>query len=1108
MTDEKSGLAIALERIEREASERTGFLDLGRLGLREFPDALFRLKHLRALNLGSAIPLENGGWRQATSDIAPNDVAASLERLSELPALEALFLRESRLASLASLIRVLGLGFLDCSETQISDLTPLAGLARLVAFNFAGTAVSDLTPLRGHSSLWRLDCSWTQVSDLAPLAGLSALLWLDCSGSAVRDLAPLAELSSLRWLDCSHTKVSDLAPLAGIVALQDLSCWDTQIHNLEPLKELVALQRLFCDQTSVSDLSPLAELSSLQWLYCSYTQVADLAPLASLSALTFLAVDQTKVMDLAPLAGLLSLQLIDCCYTGVSDLTPLAGLTALKEFLCGRTNVGDLTPLVGLPKLRRLVCSDCRLASFPLELLNSDTMEELTLDGAFAPGVPAEVLSGKNCLESLRAHYRDLDAGSVEAKDVKLVILGNGRVGKTQICRRLRGEDYDPTIPSTHGIKVGSASLPMRDGEDATKLHIWDFGGQDIYHGTHALFMRTNAVFVQVWTPELEDRRTHEHDGMLFRNYPLAYWVDYVRQLGGKDVPVLVVQTRCDRPVDRAVCPVPTEKLHEAFDYHPSPLHYSAANNDGRAALDEALQQAVRWLHERQGIATIGAGRQRVKQQLEAMRDADAEVPVEQRQYRTITQEHFRRICAEENGTRADPRYLLAYLHNAGIVFHREGLFDDCIVLDQQWALDAIYAVFNREKCVKILRQQHGRFTRSLLELIVWQGYKPAEQKLFLGMMQSCGICFVHKPGDERRGIEPEFIAPDLLPEKSAIADQLAEKWDPTLPVEETPLWEFDLLHQGLIRAILSRIGDEAGVSATYWQGGLCVFETTTRSHALIEQETGEGWAGRIRLQTQGGQATTLLERLSKLIEDVIQRLGLASCRAPRVHRVEIHDTLHIGATAEAVAREGLPALTYGEARSPQPRFYVSYAWRDASDQGREAIVDRLCTEAEKRGTRIIRDKTTLKIGDSIAKFMKKIGQGDRVFIILSDKYLKSPFCMFELFEIWRNSRQEEEELLNRCRVFCLDDAEIGTLLGRLSYAEHWKTAHDQIKAVIDRSGASLLGEKDFAQFRLMQQFAHNVSDILALFADIVQPRSFEELEKYGFDDPPGSSNA
>jgi hypothetical protein len=106
--------------------------------------------------------------------------------------------------------------------------------------------------------------------------------------------------------------------------------------------------------------------------------------------------------------------------------------------------------------------------------------------------------------------------------------------------------------------------------------------------------------------------------------------------------------------------------------------------------------------------------------------------------------------------------------------------------------------------------------------------------------------------------------------------------------------------------------------------------------------------------------------------------------------------------------RKGFARLGFGEAPSTQPRYYVSYAWRDQSPQGkdREAIVDKLCVEAEKRGTPIMRDKNVLGFGDNIAKFMKQFGLGDRVFVILSDKYLKSPFCMFELFELWRPRRR------------------------------------------------------------------------------------------------------
>ena len=61
------------------------------------------------------------------------------------------------------------------------------------------------------------------------------------------------------------------------------------------------------------------------------------------------------------------------------------------------------------------------------------------------------------------------------------------------------------------------------------------------------------------------------------------------------------------------------------------------------------------------------------------------------------------------------------------------------------------------------------------------------------------------------------------------------------------------------------------------------------------------------------------------------------------------------------------------------------------------------------RGIDILRDVTGLGLGESIIRFMQKIGSSDRVIVILSEKYLKSPYCMFELLEVWRNCRMEDD---------------------------------------------------------------------------------------------------
>jgi internalin A len=167
------------------------------------------------------------------------------------------------------------------------------------------------------------------------------------------------------------------------------------------------------------------------------------------------------------------------------------------------------------------------------------------------------------------------------------------------------------------------------------------------------------------------------------------------------------------------------------------------------------------------------------------------------------------------------------------------------------------------------------------------------------------------------------------------------------------------------------------------------------------------------------------------------------------------------------------------------------------------AVVDRLRAAAAAQGVAIIRDETALRTGDRLSKFMARLARGNRVFVILSDRYLKSPFCMFELFEIWRNCRTDDAELLRRIRVFTLPSAKIFTPLDRTLYAVHWRQEFGKLDALVKEHGIDILGEKDAHQHRLMKKFAGEIGDILATVADTLQPRDFDEFVTYGFSDRP-----
>ena len=89
----------------------------------------------------------------------------------------------------------------------------------------------------------------------------------------------------------------------------------------------------------------------------------------------------------------------------------------------------------------------------------------------------------------------------------------------------------------------------------------------------------------------------------------------------------------------------------------------------------------------------------------------------------------------------------------------------------------------------------------------------------------------------------------------------------------------------------------------------------------------------------------------------------------------------------------------------------------------------------EKHGHEIIRDSSHLEIGDRISKFMDRIAEGDFVIAVISDKYLKSPFCMYELFHIYRNCAEKPERFLKRVIPLILPDVVLQPDTERLKYA-------------------------------------------------------------------------
>ncbi len=99
--------------------------------------------------------------------------------------------------------------------------------------------------------------------------------------------------------------------------------------------------------------------------------------------------------------------------------------------------------------------------------------------------------------------------------------------------------------------------------------------------------------------------------------------------------------------------------------------------------------------------------------------------------------------------------------------------------------------------------------------------------------------------------------------------------------------------------------------------------------------------------------------------------------------------------------------------KDKKAKVYISYAGgnidsNDPIEKEREELVNKI-EEALKKDFDVERDKSTLERGKSIPEFMKKIGEGEFVVVVISEKYLtESEYTLKEIRYLVRNSRLED----------------------------------------------------------------------------------------------------
>lgn len=134
---------------------------------------------------------------------------------------------------------------------------------------------------------------------------------------------------------------------------------------------------------------------------------------------------------------------------------------------------------------------------------------------------------------------------------------------------------------------------------------------------------------------------------------------------------------------------------------------------------------------------------------------------------------------------------------------------------------------------------------------------------------------------------------------------------------------------------------------------------------------------------------------------------------------------------------------------------FLSYCWNDSKIAD---IIDRDLPFRNKR-INIVRDTRELEYKDSIEKYMQTIKEQDYVLSLISDSYLKSKNCMYEICELMR-----DRNYMDKLLFIVLSDSDINKHCDReqggahifndadsINYNLYWENTARQYKEKLDQ---------------------------------------------------------
>ena len=666
-------------------------------------------------------------------------------------------------------------------------------------------------------------------------AARSGVTNLKLSGLKLLELPEsIGQLTQLQQLDLSRNKLTALSESIGrLTQLQELNLYSNQLTVLpESIGRLSQLETLDLNGNQLTSLpESIGRLTKLQDLDLANNKLTALPEsirqLLQLQKLRLTANEFTALPESI-------LQLTELQYLALGRGNQLSRLpdsfgqlNELQYLYLGNNQLAALPESIGqLAQLQYLNLRSNQLTGLPESMRKLTRLEKLFLHGNDALGIPPEILGppwdkvseevkAAKPAEILQYYFRSRIEATRALNEAKILLVGQGGVGKTSLVKRLVENTFDPEERKTEGINIAQWPIPAQSGgaDGNIRLNIWDFGGQEIMHATHQFFLTKRSLYLLVL-----DARKGENEGNMH------YWLRIIQSYGA-DSPVLVVINKNEPPNQ-----LDLNETRLAKDYGPNVLGFFKTSCSGgtgiaelRAAIEEQVQR-LEHVHDR-----VPASYFRVKEELEE----------QAREKDFLDIDEYQGICRTHGvKEQSHQRTLIRFLHDLGNVLNFDDpdnpyQLRDTKVLNPEWVTGGVYKILNNQM---LMRQDGVLERRQLGEVLAdAETYPPEREQFILEMMRRFELCFAFPDSDGQQFLVPELLRPR----------------EPELNWEEADALNFQYhytaLPGGIMPRLIVRMHRNLTKKRTTWQSG-AVLEIDG-CQALVRGDT---QAGKVYISVQG----------------------------------------------------------------------------------------------------------------------------------------------------------------------------------------------------------------------------------------------------------------